>query len=209
MRTFFFLWICTGFSKLRWRLGSWMLTPGSTDSLSSVQGHILQLDFPGSELETAAHKHPACVRIRSAVVLDSSCPIQRSSCGRSTTAVSWFVYPSENWEPAGRCHGRAGAGSGYWWCLVLHSPPQSLLLPWVFIQLQLSSTGVAPTDCQRTRILSEIRRVTALHMTTMGPPLHLPHQPLQGWKLLHPTRSGVLQPGGTRELALLQSALLL
>lgn len=51
--------------------------------------------------------------------------------------------------------------------------------------------------------------MAALHMTTMGSPLHLPHQPLQGWKLLHPTRSGVLQPDGTRELALLQSVLLL
>lgn len=54
MRTFFFLWICTGFGKLRWRPGSWVLTAGRTDSLCYAKGRILPLDFPGSEEEMGA-----------------------------------------------------------------------------------------------------------------------------------------------------------
>lgn len=133
-----------------------MLAAGRTDSLLSVRGHIFQLDFPGLELEPVAHQHPACVRIRSAVALNGSCPVQPSSRGRSTAAVTCFVDPSENREPAGRCGGSAGAGSESRRCLVLCSHPQSLLLPWGFVQLLLASTGVASTDCQGTWIPSVV-----------------------------------------------------
>lgn len=45
-------------------------------------------------------------------MLDSSRPVQLLPRGRSATAVTCFVDASENWEPAGRCGGSTGAGSG-------------------------------------------------------------------------------------------------